>query len=40
MLWDNYKRLNIHVTGVFEEGKTKIIFEQILAEKLPNLLKL
>lgn len=38
-LWDNDKRYNIHITGVPEkEGKEKI-FEKIMAETSPNLVK-
>lgn len=31
---------NIHITGVLEkDGRTRAIFEEILAEKFPNLVK-
>ena len=41
-LWDNFKRSNIHITGVPEEEKEQEIgtlFAKIMKENFPNLLK-
>ena len=42
-LWDNFKRSNIHITGV-PEGEEKEqefgnLFEKIMKENFPNLVK-
>ena len=42
-LWDNFKHSNIWITGVPEgeeaEQETENLFEQIMKENLPNLVK-
>ena len=42
-LWDNFKRSNIHTVGVLEgeekEQETGNLFEKIVKEKFPNLVK-
>ena len=41
-LWDNFKRPNIHLIGLPEEDKEQKIrnlFEKIMKEKFPNLVK-
>jgi len=43
MTWDNFKGSNICVTEVPKEeereGKTEIIFKEVMAENIPNLMK-
>ena len=42
-LWDNFKKSNIHITGVpeWEEKEQEIgnLFEKVMKEKFPNLVK-
>lgn len=42
-LWDNFKRPNIQVIVILkwkERGEQKLLLEEILAEHIPNLLKM
>ena len=39
-LWDNVKRINIHITGVPEgerEKETEKIFQEVIAKNFPNM---
>ena len=40
-IWDNLKHTNIHIIGVPEEERAKFgkLFEKIMKEKFPNLVK-
>ena len=42
-IWDNFRRSNIHITGVPEGEKKEqeigILFDKIMKENFPNLVK-